>query len=283
LWLARTDGSGAPRRLTWSRRAESGAAWSPDSRRIAFSTRRENDEVAQIYVIDVVAGGEAQRVTQLSTGARAPKWSPDGRALLFVSDVYPQAANDEENRKLAEEQKARKYNARVYDFAPIRHWDRWLDEKRAALFVQTLEPQGEARNLFAGTQLARQPGFGGRLGNSDESFDTAWTPDGSAIVFTATTNRHEWAYADRIDSLWMVPVAGGEPVQLTSGASYAAPTFSSDGRALYARMEPSTDKVYNHDRLARWSWPPREKLPEPLVLTTGFDRSVGAFAVAPDC
>ncbi len=38
---------------------------------IAFSARREGDEVSEIYVLDVASGGEAVRVTSLSTGARA--------------------------------------------------------------------------------------------------------------------------------------------------------------------------------------------------------------------
>ena len=53
--------------------------------RIAFSARREGDEVSQIYVLDIADGGEAVRVTSLSTGARSPQWRPDGQALLFVS------------------------------------------------------------------------------------------------------------------------------------------------------------------------------------------------------
>src|SRR5262249_40415133 len=37
LWIAPADGSAKPRRLTATKSAESGVAWSPDSRRIAFS------------------------------------------------------------------------------------------------------------------------------------------------------------------------------------------------------------------------------------------------------
>jgi Tol biopolymer transport system component len=57
LWIAPGDGSAKPLRLTATRGAESGAVWSPDSRRIAFSARREGDEVNQIHVIDLVDGG----------------------------------------------------------------------------------------------------------------------------------------------------------------------------------------------------------------------------------
>ncbi|HYS97703.1 MAG TPA: S9 family peptidase, partial [Candidatus Dormibacteraeota bacterium] len=43
LWLVPSDGSAEPRRLTNTKGGESGVDWSPDSRRIAFSARREGD------------------------------------------------------------------------------------------------------------------------------------------------------------------------------------------------------------------------------------------------
>ena len=89
LWIVPSDGSAKPRRLTFTKGGESGVAWSPDSRQIVFSARREGDEVSQLYVLNVAMGGEAVRVTSLSTGARSAQWRPDGKALLFVSSVYP--------------------------------------------------------------------------------------------------------------------------------------------------------------------------------------------------
>src|SRR5579871_5634540 len=40
LWIVPTDGSVKPRRLTSTKAAETNPAWSPDSRRLLFSTRR---------------------------------------------------------------------------------------------------------------------------------------------------------------------------------------------------------------------------------------------------
>src|SRR5690348_11192753 len=89
LWIVSTETGAKPRRLTFTKGGESGVAWSPDSRQIAFGARREGDEASQIYVLDIANGGEAVRVTSLSTGARGPQWRPDGKALAFVSTVYP--------------------------------------------------------------------------------------------------------------------------------------------------------------------------------------------------
>ena len=76
LWLVAADGSAAPHRLTNTKAAESGVSWAPDSRSIAFATKREGDEAEQIYVLDLIDGGEARRVTNVVTGASDPQWRP---------------------------------------------------------------------------------------------------------------------------------------------------------------------------------------------------------------
>ncbi len=279
LWLIATDGRTPPRRLTSTRGGESGAAWSADSRRLAFSARREGDDLPQIYVIEL-DGGEARRVTSVSTGARTPLWRADGRAVLFVSDVYPGAATDEENRKTAEDRRARKWNARVYDTFPIRDWDRWLDDRRPSLLVQPLEPGAAAKDILARSQLASGRGFAGQAGSGSDTIAATWTPDGTGVVFAATTNRHEAASAEVVQSLWLVSADGGEPKQLTKDtASYGQPRFSVDGKFLFAEREPITDRVYNLTRLARWAWPAAGP---PEIVTKAFDRSMGTFQAAPD-
>jgi dipeptidyl aminopeptidase/acylaminoacyl peptidase len=279
LWLIPADGSAPPRRLTFTPGTESSPAWSADSRRIAFSAKREGQDEAQIYVLDLASGGEAERVTSTSTGASRPLWRPDGQAVLFTSMTYPGATNDAENKKRIDEKKARKYNARTYTQFPVRHWDRWLDERRPTLMLQPLGGKEAAQDLLAGTELRNAPGYGGDLDNDGDEIDAAWSPDGSTIVFTATTGRDASARADVLQALYVMPAGGGEPRRLTgSEASYAAPQFAPDGSALYARSNPVTKQVYNDDRLVRFDW--ADASPRPVAF--GFKRSVGAFQVSPD-
>lgn len=282
LWLVPLDGSAAPRRLTNTKGGEGGAAWSPDSRRIAFSARRDGDEASQLYVLDLVAGGEAQRVTNVATGAASPEWRPDGRALLFASMVYPGATTDSANQAAATARRARKYNARVYDASPIRMWDRWLDERRPSLFVQAIDSIGKARDLLAGSDFAAASGFGGQLGNAGENLAATWTPDGSGVVFVATTNRGDWTRADVVQSLWLVNANGGsEPQRLTPGnEDFGAPQFSPDGRTLYAAMSLANEKTFNNRRLVALPWPAGGAAPR--VVAGGASHAVGAYAPAPD-
>ncbi len=281
LWIVPADASAPPRRLTFSKSGESGAAWSLDSQRLAFSAKREGDDVSQIYVMDVAAGGEAVRVTSLSTGARSPVWRPDGRALLFSSTVYPGASDEEANKKIAAERKAQKYRARVYESFPIRNWDKWLEDTQGHLFIQSLEQGAKAKDLLAGTKLVRETGFAGRVTDSGEEFDAVWTPDNESIIFVATKARNTAAYANVNSALFKVAASGGEPVQITTGKdSFSRPAFRPDGKALYAISNvEGNGKVYNLDRLAMFSWP---NMNAPVILTASFDRSIGNFSPTPD-
>ncbi len=227
-----------------------------------------------------LGGGEALRVTSLSTGASAPRWSPDGSMLLFTSSVYPGAADDEANQKMAAERKARKYNARIYEGFPIRYWDHWLDDMRLHLFAQPAQPGAKARDLLAGTKLAAEPGYSGTETASGQELAAAWAPDGQSVVFAATTNRNAAAYAPVVTHLYQASLSGGEPKQLTSGNdSYAQPVFRPDGKALYCLFSPNTEKVYNLDRVAMIAWPSPG---QPKVVTASLDRSVNTFGFSPD-
>jgi dipeptidyl aminopeptidase/acylaminoacyl peptidase len=80
---------------------------------------------------------------------------------------------------------------------------------------------------------------------------------------------------------------GDEPRRITAGpGSYGRPTFSRDGRTLFATFQPDTERVYNLTRLASWTWaavsdPKRPSAATRRILTDGFDRSVGDFVPAP--
>lgn len=281
LWVVPADGSDRPRRLTATKAGESDVTWSPDSRRIAFVTRREGDEVGQIYVLNIAEGGEAQRVTSLSTGAGSPRWHSNGKTLLFTSVVFPGALNDDDNKRIAAERKARKYRARTYDGYPVRNWDHWLDDTQTHPFTIQIDGGGP-KDLLAGTNFVAKPGFGGVGNNGPDDLQAVWTPDGASIVFTATTDGDKGAYSFTETHLFLLSGLVGEPRQLTAaGASYGDAKFSPDGKTLIAMRTASSGKVYNLDRLVRFDWTGNAGLAEKLLSPT-FDRSVGSVAFTPD-
>jgi dipeptidyl aminopeptidase/acylaminoacyl peptidase len=301
LWIIATasDQSGSaptPRRLTGTAGGEGGVDWSPDSTRLVFTARREGDEAAQLYLLDLAAGGEAARLTQLVNGARAPRFSPDGKRVAFSSSDYPGASSEEDNKRIAGERKARKWNARIYDGFPIRNWDRWLEERRPRLFVLDLPAVGAApgmpRELLRGSELVKQVGFAGRGGDGGDSLSATWTPDGSALLFAASIDRHTAAFRFTSTQLWQVSVGGGEPRRLTNDAhSWSQPTFTADGRRLLLVLDRNTGMAYTNSELIAFDWPgnpgqgeasPSIAIERGRLLTAGVDRAVSSFAPTAD-
>jgi dipeptidyl aminopeptidase/acylaminoacyl peptidase len=280
LWLVATDGNTPPRRITHTKEPEDDVDWSPDSTRIAFATKREGDEVAQIYILDLSpGGGEARRLTNLSTGASRPKWRPDGQAILFQSLVYPGALDDEANKKIVAEHKARKYNVRAYDHFPVRYWNEWLDERLPTILMQSLDG-GSAQDILSPTALAHEPGFYGAGTDTGATLAPLWSPDGREIVFVATTERWNAAFGHVHELLYRMPATGGEPKPVTpTPGDYDGLRFSADGKALFFQYAPLNEEVYNLPRLHRVSWPGGG---EATLVTRDFDRTVPHYAVAAD-
>src|SRR5215213_9730115 len=75
------------KQLTNADRSSTAPRWSPDGKKIAFTTG------SQVWVMDA-AGDNKDQVTKISTGAATPVWSPDGQWIAFRSDVYHDCDND---------------------------------------------------------------------------------------------------------------------------------------------------------------------------------------------
>jgi dipeptidyl aminopeptidase/acylaminoacyl peptidase len=283
LWLVPADGSATPRRITNTRASESGVDWSPDSHSIAFSTKREGDEAEQIYILDLAGGGEARRLTDLSTGASRPKWRPDGKAILFESAVYPNALDEEANKKISAEHKARKYNVRTYEHFPIRQWNQWLDERQPTILVQSLEPGAQPKDILSATALAHTSGFSGVPDptSAGSSLATFWSPDGKEVVFSATVERWNAASGHVGFHLYRIGADGGaEPKILTPLAGeYDAAEFAPDGKSLFFKYTLQDDEIWHMPRLSRVAWPAGG---DATVVAPDFDREVAVFAVTPD-
>ena len=91
---------GAPRQITHAGQNNERPRWSPDSRRIAYVSDRGG------IVADLADGCRRRRtrkqVTNLSTEADGELFSPDGKNLVFTSEVYPECgADDACNKKSA--------------------------------------------------------------------------------------------------------------------------------------------------------------------------------------
>lgn len=84
LFVVSADGSAPPVQLTDGDFEDAAPSWSPDGRRIAFASARQEHWDAEverdIFVVDA-EGGEPERLTGGDSRYEAPAWSPDGSAI----------------------------------------------------------------------------------------------------------------------------------------------------------------------------------------------------------
>ena len=271
LWLAAADGSSKPRKITNSKGGEDNYFWHPSANQIFFTAKRECDEVAQLYRLNLDLGGEAQRITNISTGVLTPKISSDGSKIAFTSRVYATAFTDSLSKKIAEEKKKVKTKARVYTSFPVRYWDSWLDEKQSHVYVMDLKAEKPTpQNIFSQVSLVKSAGF--QLG----SF--TFSPDATQIIFTATTEYNTTAYQSANSHLYAVNISGGAENRLSPDATdYSQAQFSEDGKHLIATGHLNGNKIYYLDRIYRFTWP---SMGERTELAEGLDRPINDWEVS---
>src|SRR5205085_10559229 len=107
----------------------------------------------------------------------------------------------------------------------------------AAPFVRPARaPHAPPGRRFVGPTGSRKGGSMGRPLKLDDLYaipfasDPQLSPDGRTVAFVRTQADRE-ADEDR-STIWIVPVSGGEPRELTTGRNDLAPRWSPDGGRL---------------------------------------------------
>ena len=77
------------RRLTQHFSIDTSPTWSPDGKKIAFTSDRSGRGAPQIYIMDALLGDKAgvQRISFNSSYNDNPAWSPDGDKIAYTSRV----------------------------------------------------------------------------------------------------------------------------------------------------------------------------------------------------
>lgn len=280
LWLVAIAGSEqrqaaaqAPVQLT-AQGSASAPAISPDGRLVAFLSKRGEDEAQQIYLLPLTGAGEARRLTSVPGGAAAIRWFPDSRRLAFAARVFPDWKGFADVAERLKAAKDSKVTARVWDKAPARAWDTWLDGRVPHLFSVAVEG-GEPRAITAGgpasLPVSGPTGPGSTAGQYDIS------PDGQEIVFQGDADR---TGVEPNQELWLVPAAGGAPRNLTADnpATDGGPRWSPDGKTIAYQRQARPRHWGERSRAALLD----RATGKVRVLTEAWDRSAGSLTWSRD-
>ena len=221
LWLLGSANEPGQRPISASGASVSSPVFSPDGSMLAFVSKRDEDDAAQIYLLPMDEPGEATRLTKVPTGVSALKWV--GEHIYFVSSVWP-GKTFEEMAEALEAREESKVSAHVWTELPYAHFDTWLDEERENHLFRVPADSGEVQPLTQPAGLALSPADAG-TGDYDVS------PDEARLAIVADS-AEESVHPD--PDVYLVQTGDDDPVNLTQGnaAPDTAPMFSPDGRLL---------------------------------------------------
>jgi Tol biopolymer transport system component len=202
--------------------------WSPNGRWIAYHSHKDQSDDVWLRPADGSAPG--RRVSFLGRGAETgwPRWSADGRWVLFEGSPKPGAnaalyaiGVDQESGRVTQEPQA--VPVKGLD-ADIGHAE-WLGRSSDAIIGIAKEGPGK-HAIFTLTRATGEARVIRRFATEHDNPGLGVSPDGQHAAFVAPA-------ADGYFQIFRMPVKGGEAIQITrDGSNKTQPAWSPDGKTI---------------------------------------------------
>jgi dipeptidyl aminopeptidase/acylaminoacyl peptidase len=242
LWIQAIAG-GEPFKLAVTQPGDSGLQFSPDERSVLFVSGRDNGQQIWLADFDTESGAtsNARRITNISTGAGSPKWSPDSKSIVFTSAVYPDCpaitpadggAGDRCNKEKDTAHAASQVKAQIFTQLLYRHWNHYTGDKRSHLFLLDVA-SGAIRDLTPNDPRDVPP-----FSLSDSSCGCDFSPDSKELAFTENPDPvPAISTSAQIFLLDLTsPSSKARKISTSAGGNFS-PRYSPDGKYIAWRSQ----------------------------------------------